>query len=636
MRAYWQTPLLALCPIVLVCIQSADADVTAAALGTAAQYRGSCPGVVKFKGSITANKPGTVTYIFTRSDGGTDTAVKSLVFAGAGTKPVEETWTLGGDGLPYYKGWIAVQVLSPNKLVSKPANFELFCDPSLNSVAAAHGNTDWHIDTANEFLFGKDMGGNVTASNHAPNSWSRKHIHVGLTNTSKYYYDKDLDPSGDDINATSGIDSAMLFFYAGHGNAVTWSTLGNSATQSKVSLANAAQGGRLRYYWQCSCEVFAHGPKTCTAGGMEYSCPQDFNGSADSDAMRNVFQRWGKALGRDLRMACGMSTLAFCHESNVNNVWDRYNNQGMHVADAFISGFSAGGSVVPLCITRGGSDITKTPLYDPTFTNKPNASGNSHYHALYAAGTGSTPVASSMQAIPEFLPRFRAVAAPIAPQLRERTIAPLRAFQGGQADVRVEPASGAVHLTARAAASPRESPIAERELRIRASSFVQELGWHGPQLGEPTVTRLMAASMPIDGKAGEGRQMQKGVVLTYRRQIEVGGKLIEVLGSGGVINITLSNNGSILNANRVWRSIEPLKDMVRIKTFEEAQAEAMRKLEVPDAYKLDRWKWGYKELGAGEQQEELKVVFQFAFVPRNREDLLQYPPRLVEVGGEKG
>jgi len=133
----------------------------------------------------------------------------------------------------------------------------------------------------------------------------------GLTNTSKYYYDKTLTAGGDDTNAGAGIDRAMLFFYAGHGGPLSWSTLGDSASQNFMNLGNIAQGGTLRYYWQCSCEVFAHGPKkTCTGSTMEYSCPQDFTGGADTENMRNVFLRWGPALSRDLRMACGMSTSA--------------------------------------------------------------------------------------------------------------------------------------------------------------------------------------------------------------------------------------------------------------------------------------------------------------------------------------
>jgi hypothetical protein len=33
--------------------------------------------------------------------------------------------------------------------------------------------------------------------------------------------------------------------------------------------------------------------------------------------------------------------------------------------------------------------------------------------------------------------------------------------------------------------------------------------------------------------------------------------------------------------------------------------------------------------------DELKTVFQFAFVPKNYADLLNNPPRLIEISGEK-
>jgi len=120
-------------------------------------------------------------------------------------------------------------------------------NPGLNTAIAAHGNTDWHIDTANEFLFGTDMGGATTASNHCPNSWTRRHIHIGLTNTNHFYYDGDLITSGDDTDTTSGIDTAMLFFYAGHGfPPSSWDTLGNKADVSNVSIGDEPGWGMLR------------------------------------------------------------------------------------------------------------------------------------------------------------------------------------------------------------------------------------------------------------------------------------------------------------------------------------------------------------------------------------------------------
>jgi hypothetical protein len=145
----------------------------------------------------------------------------------------------------------------------------------------------------------------------------------------------------------------------------------------------------------------------------------------------------------------------------------------------------------------------------------------------------------------------------------------------------------------------------------------------------------MAASMPIGGKHGDIKQMQKGVLVTYKRQIEVEGKRINVLGAGGVVRIEMSNSGSVLNASRVWRKIERTRDVVQIKSFEEARDEALRKLRNPNAYKLDHWTWGYMEPSGNVKLDALMVVFEFAFVPKNHADMRNNPPRLVRISGEK-
>ena len=50
----------------------------------------------------------------------------------------------------------------------------------------------------------------------------------------------------------------MLFFYAGHGNPDAVERVGRVRQPTPdVQLANITGGGNLRYYWQCSCEVFA-------------------------------------------------------------------------------------------------------------------------------------------------------------------------------------------------------------------------------------------------------------------------------------------------------------------------------------------------------------------------------------------
>ncbi len=105
-----------LCSIILfaalaVWWQNASAAVTKATLSPAVKaYSGDCPAKIVFNGSITVNAPGIVSYIFTRSDGATDTQTKTIKFLAAGSKPVSTTWTLGGPSLPNYKGWQAVKI----------------------------------------------------------------------------------------------------------------------------------------------------------------------------------------------------------------------------------------------------------------------------------------------------------------------------------------------------------------------------------------------------------------------------------------------------------------------------------------------------------------------------------------------
>jgi hypothetical protein len=640
MKKFAVAPLLFFALVLLVGTQATYAKGKKATLAASpAEFRGSCPGVITFTGSITVDKAGIIKYIFTRSDGAIDTITKSLFFKGPGTKKVTETWTLGGTQLPYYKGWEAIKVIAPNGVMSNQATFELKCNPSLNSAISAHGNTDWHIDTANEFLFGVDMSGVLTAPNHAPLDWSKQHMHVGLTNTAKYYYDKTKIPAGEDTNGTSGIDRTMLFFYAGHGNPTLWNTLGDNASQADMLLANIKDRGMLRYYWQCSCEVFAHGPRDPSAcvgsSSMEYRCPQNFNGSADSYDMRNIFERWGHVLTPDLRMACGMSTSAYCHENNVDSVWNDYNNLGMSVAQSFINGFS-GWDVVPLCITMGGSNIANTPLYkDTTFTNQPNTSGSTYYHIMYLSGVQSKKIPIK---IPVKLPKFYVVAADIPIKLKSLahpTSFSHAAFAGGKAFLRIDSVSGAVYLASELRAPVVEPAIEESEYLARSAAFVREMGWESKELGTPTVTRLNTASMPVGGKAKDITRGQGAVLVTYPRQIEVDGNLIEVLGEGGKVNILMSNGGRLLNASRVWRKIEGASADVMLKTFEEAEAEALKKLSTPEAYKLDQWRWGYKEPAGNVEVKELKVVYQFAFMPKNSNELLKYPPRLIEISAEK-
>jgi hypothetical protein len=518
-------------------------------------------------------------------------------------------------------------------------------NPALNSATAAHGNTDWHINTAEEFLFGTTMLGSPAAANHTPDTWAKWHMHFMLSNTAYFYYDSDLTPSGADTDPTGGIDAgAMLFFYAGHGNPTGWSTLGNSAGQVYMSLGDWQDGGLLRYYWQCSCEVFAHGPLLCSNIDPPwwYACPDKFNGAADSLFMRNVYERWGPVLQPDLRMACGASTPAYCHEYQDNAIWDNYNNLGFGVADSFIEGM-AGWGVVPLCITMGGPDAATTPLYDTTFTNQPNTSGTSHYHIQYLSSFESTPREVALNVdIPEILPVFEVTPMRLPESLTDLDFECEGDFMTHDGDrgepwtqVRVNRLSGAVYVLGEQKAS-LDGPVLEEEEYIqRALSFIGDQGWNDKDFADPMGARFMIATTPVEGGMdGDMQPSQKNVVLTFKRQVDVDATPVNVLGEGGEMMVQMNNDGSIMNASIVRRQISGVKEEAPVKTFDEAYEEALDQLEDPEAYELDDWTWGYMEAAGNVEQTELRIVFRFSFVPADPDTLEDYPPQMIEIAGQ--
>jgi hypothetical protein len=491
-------------------------------------------------------------------------------------------------------------------------------NPPLNSAISAHGNTDWHIDTAEEFLFGTDMSGTPTASNYCPSSWTRRHMNIGLSNTNHFYYDSDLTTPGDDTDSTSGIDTAMLFFHAGHGfPPPVWDTLGNQATQANMRLGDCPGGGLLRYYWQCSCTTFAHGPRCCPGmtcssthpctGGYDwwYQCPGDFDGSADSVDMRNVYERWGPVLSQNLRMACGSSTCAYCHETQMNRIWDNYNKKGYDVADSFIDGLHGSTDVVPLCIAMGGLNVATSPLYDTTFTNQANTSGTSHYHIQYLDHFDSTPRWVMVHIpIPELLPIY--ILRPIPP----------------------------IYIHGEILKEIKKPPLEEKEYLENAWRFIREQEWSEKNVAEPIGVRLMIESTPVEGKQEKRDQIQKNVIVKFKRQIDADGVLVNVLGEGGVMEIQLNNDGSVLHASKVWREIVDVKQRSPVKTYEAAYKEALEQLEDPRSYELERWMWGYKEEAGNVKQTELRIVFQFWFAPIDVKTMQDHPPKMVEIPGQ--
>ena len=520
--------------------------------------------------------------------------------------------------------------------------FMLSCcpkNPPLNSVKTAHGNTDWHIDTAEEFLTGKEMGGATSAANHCPDTWTKTHMHVGLTGTNIYYYDRDVTPSGLDDNYTNGIDKPMLFFYAGHGSPTLFSTLGNYASLENIRLGNCSgsNDGTLRYYWQCSCEVFAHGPKNCTGVSAHYACPQDFDGSADSDAMRNVYERWGPILSPDLRMACGSSTLAYCHETETNKIWDNYNNKGFDVADSFIDGLHRYSWNTPLCITTGGFQVASTPLFDTKFTNLPNPSGE-FLHIQYLSNFDSNAPVLKPIPVPELIPIYELIPLPLPDpyqkmkfQEKDQWLYSVQQVEGRGPAVKINRTSGAIYTAGKRSFVEEKPPLKETAYLEIVKGLIEKQGWSEKGMSRPRGVKMMIERVPQGHKYSERKKCQKNIIITVRRQLDIKGKKVPFVGEGGQISFQLNNDGTVYNSSKVWRKIKGIKRTTRGKPFNLAYKEALQKIENKEAYKLADWQWGYEEMAGNVKQTELKAVYLFNFMPRDPEKTMEYPPRIIKV-----
>ena len=95
---------------------SSVADMHASVTAVPMHFRGRCPAVITFKGSITVTggvftshgPPVLIQYQLERSDSATG-PVKVFPIRHPGTYPVSATWTLGGAQLPHYDGWVKLK-----------------------------------------------------------------------------------------------------------------------------------------------------------------------------------------------------------------------------------------------------------------------------------------------------------------------------------------------------------------------------------------------------------------------------------------------------------------------------------------------------------------------------------------------
>lgn len=85
----------------------------------------SCPATVTAAGTIEATGSGSLTYVFTRSDGKAE-PFETLEVSGPGPHEVTTQMTLGSPGASV-TGWVALEVLSPQRVRSERAEISLTC-----------------------------------------------------------------------------------------------------------------------------------------------------------------------------------------------------------------------------------------------------------------------------------------------------------------------------------------------------------------------------------------------------------------------------------------------------------------------------------------------------------------------------
>jgi len=196
--------------------------------------------------------------------------------------------------------------------------------------------------------------------------------------------------------------------------------------------------------------------------------------------------------------------------------------------------------------------------------------------------------------------------------------------------VRVRPASGALHLNGRIHFDPDDPALKEDQYLDRAARFLREWGL-AEAAAKPEGVRMMIETAPVSNRTFEMIRRQKSVFITFRRQVELDGKSIPVLGDGGLIRLQLNNDGSVARAAKVWREITGALKIARIKPYETTYSEALQQLANPSSYKLDGWTWGYKEYESSAEQADLRIVHIFTFTPKGQDSALQVAPVKVEI-----
>ncbi len=122
--------VLITCMLLFTAIGTVHAMITVTLSSENSSYSGACPAEIRFKGTITSDRPGKVQYRLVRSDGVLQ-PVETIEFGTPTTKELTAAWTVGGQKSLTYEGWASVKVMYPEEVESGRAAFNVVCDQNL-------------------------------------------------------------------------------------------------------------------------------------------------------------------------------------------------------------------------------------------------------------------------------------------------------------------------------------------------------------------------------------------------------------------------------------------------------------------------------------------------------------------------
>lgn len=185
-----------------------------------------------------------------------------------------------------------------------------------------------------------------------------------------YFYPPARSTGDSDTTSPDGVNSGpVLFMDIAHGSRTEFQAQGQDCLANRLSLARPTSP--LRYFWQCSCNVFQHGADDIfdNYSGLGSLHPEEFKWSwnqPDTDQQPNAWERWRPSLiNSGLRVACGGSTRLSCSCEHMQSIWF-YKSLGFDVATSFVLGLVEE-QRAPVCLTRSGCDPKLSPLNDHEF-----------------------------------------------------------------------------------------------------------------------------------------------------------------------------------------------------------------------------------------------------------------------------